>query len=722
MPDYGVRTVFTARNLLSPEMARMGRDVSKFGQRARSEFRSIGDVFKGSFAGTFAANVVSSGFGMMRRGVEGVTRDFITLDKTLNEAAVKFGDIEYGSEKFAQLSAVARQVGTTTKFSAIDAAGGLEALAAAGFASENALKILPSVANFAAAAKMDLASATQVAGEALNAFGMNAKDATTQTNNLVRISDVLAESDRMSNASMEQLAETVSYGAASFTNAGQSIETFGAMAAALADSAKHGSVAGTIMRGVAESFSNISPKAEKAFKKLLGPEFKKRIVDEKGNLRDFIDVLKEMEPALMKMGTAERNKTITDIFDVRAGEGVKSILAMGVDKAIQYRKQLEETSGTAERSGKQLTTSLGARIELMQNAFTEKGFQVFDKLLTGGTGKIDDMIAAVQKFDVTPIANGIKTVADAIAAIASHTTELKILGGVLLTAKGISVASSTIGRLTEFAGAMSATSWNGTPLGGAPSLLGAGGPVASSGMPSSRVGYNTGKIVMWGRGTVSVPSTGIPVDMPPEKAKRAGMNFANMAVGILEASGIGVTIGTAIVSALESGSKSLENERNALIRRFDSQAIELDSMSQMTPEQRRQLRGRISQTSKGLEEQWIGGTGNLNWSGMGKTLGAWFTGSDTPEELIAKAKIREGKLLSEFDRRDQAINAGFFDPSKINGQTQDPSAWIRALDKAAETKIVIELTGDGADKARVTNVTGTGETAPRVNKGKTGKQ
>jgi TP901 family phage tail tape measure protein len=710
--DYGVRTVFTAKNNLSPEMNRMGRDVDRFGRRAKAEFKSLGQVIKGSFVGNVMANAVSSGFGMMRRGIEGVATDFIALDKGLNESAVKFGGIDYGSEKFKELSAVARQVGTTTKFSAIDAAGGLEALAAAGFAADNALRILPTVANFAAAAKMDLASATQVAGEALNSFGMNAKDAATQTSNLARISDVMAESDRMSNASMQGLAETVSYGASAFTNAGQSLETFGAVAASLADSAKHGSMAGTIMRGMMDSLTSRTPKAEKALRR-LGLSIKGDVIDKSGNLLNVVDILKKMEEPLSKLGTAERAKAITDIFDVRAGAGVMSMINSGIDKTIEYQRRLEETSGTAERSGKQLTTSLGARIELLQNAFTEKGFQVFDQLLTGGTGKIDDMIAAVQRFDVKPIASGIKTIADAIGTIASHTGALKALGTTFLAYKGAVMVGGGLEWLRQFRGVVGG-------LGGG----GAGGVLSSAGMSYGALGLNPARMTPMPNGKLLIaPGTGVPIiPLSETKAKITGSQIANGFVGIVQSAGIGIAIGTAISETLSNSAKDLEGDRNNLIRGFDALGMEVAGMSGMTPEQRAQLRNRIEGSTSGLENEWVGGTGNLTWSGMGKTLGALFTGSDTPEEILEKANNRKKKLLTAFDTNDRRIEAGYFDPAKLGGQTQDPSAWIRALDKRQQVDVKIELTGDGADKARVVSTKASGESAPKVSKNRTGKQ
>jgi TP901 family phage tail tape measure protein len=433
MSDYLIGADFTANDKISPKLKVMDAECKRFKQSASA---TLGSVFKGSFLGTMGANVALAGLNQVRAGISDVVSEYMQLDTTLNEAAVKFGNIDYGSDKFKEISKVARQVGMTTKFTSYDAAGGLEALAGAGFEAANAINLLPSVANFAAAAKMGLADATEIAGKSLNVFAMNSKDAATQAKNFTRISDVMAEADRMSMATMGGLAESVAWGASEFTTAGQSIESFMAIAAGLADVGKEGSVGGTVLRGMANDLNNLSGKGKKAFKELGLSQ--KDFMDPKNprKIGDYLDLLRKMEAGLKKFDQRKKMQILGSIFDVRSAGGIMAMLNAGTDKLVGYRSHLEQTTGSAKVMGEQLNKSLTFRVQELQNAFQEKGFQIFEGFLTDGRGGIENMIDAVNKWDIKPIVDGLNNLGSAVSFLTKHSDAIYRIGIGFLTIKG----------------------------------------------------------------------------------------------------------------------------------------------------------------------------------------------------------------------------------------------------------------------------------------------
>ena len=433
MADYLITTDFKAHDMVIPVLKNMESKSRMYADRMQ---RTFSQMFKGSFMGTMGANLVTSGLNQVRMGVMNVVEDYKEFDKFVNAAAVKFGDIDYGSEKFKEIGEVAREVGRTTQFTSMDAASGLFELAGAGFAVENSLKVLPGIANFAAASKLQLAEATGVAGRALNQFALNSKDATTQAKNLEFISDKLATTDRMSMASMQGLAETATWSANEFINAGQSIETWSVMAAMLADVGKQGTLAGTTMRGMVNDLAKLSKKGYAAFK-TLGIGSKEIFTDPAtGGTRDYLSLLKAMEPAFKKLSDEKKTKIIGDIFGQRSRGGIIALLN-DMSKADNYMDNVtNKYAGSTKVMGEQLTQSLAMRVELLSNAFTEKGFQVFEKFLTDGAGGIESMIDAVNKFDVDPIANGLKQIGSALAFLARHTDDLIRIGKAFVMIKG----------------------------------------------------------------------------------------------------------------------------------------------------------------------------------------------------------------------------------------------------------------------------------------------
>lgn len=443
MADYLVTTDFRAKDLVSPQLRHMESETRRFAKSAQT---SLGSIFKGSFLGTMGANLLTSGLARVRQGVTSVINDYMDLDSAVNAAAVKFGGIDYGSEKFRELSSVAREVGRTTKFTSGDAASGLEALAAAGFKAEESMKLLPTVANFAAAAKMNLAEGTEVAGKSLRAFAMASEDAAIQSANLTRISDVLAKTDASTGATMYGLAETVAWAASRFTAAGQSLESFGAIAGGLANVKIEGSIAGTVMKQMVSQLTDVGGKGTAALRK-MGLSFKKDLIDNKGNLLNIVDILGKMEEPLKRMGTATRSKVLQDLFGERAAGGVVALINGGIDSVKKLEAELMNAAGTSKTMGDQLNQSLTFRIMALQNALQEKGFQVFEGLLVDGRGGIEGMIQAINEFDVKPIVEGLKAMGSGIKWLIDHRSDILRVGIALGTIKAALMLRSGIQSL-----------------------------------------------------------------------------------------------------------------------------------------------------------------------------------------------------------------------------------------------------------------------------------
>jgi len=122
------------------------------------------------------------------------------------------GDLS--DEMRKKLSDTAREIGTSTKFSATEAAEAYEFLASAGYDAERSIAALPKVAAFAQAANADLARATTLLADAQSALGLSSQDATENMENMARVSDVLVLANTLANATTEQFSEALTNKAA----------------------------------------------------------------------------------------------------------------------------------------------------------------------------------------------------------------------------------------------------------------------------------------------------------------------------------------------------------------------------------------------------------------------------------------------------------------------------------------------------------------------------
>ncbi len=641
MADYLIDTDFRAKDLVNPTLKGMEKGVSRFSRHAE---KSLSGVFKGSFLGNMAANTVTAGLMQIRRGIQSVVTEYSDFDQSINEAAVKFGNIDYGSAKFQELGDTAREVGRTTKFTTADAAQGLQSLAGAGFEVEASLKLLPSVANFAAAAKMDLATATQTAGQALNAFAMSSKDAVVQSENLVKISDMLAETDRRTMADMYGLGETVSWAAGRFTAAGQSIETFGAIAGGLADVAVEGSAAGTVMRNMIKNLTAIGPKGKKALKQIgLGMD---DIRDKNGDMTNLVDLLGKMEAPIKKLGTHTRSKVLGDIFGERAVRGVIPLLNKGIAGVKQLEIELKSASGASKEMGDQLNESLTFRIMAMQNAMMEKGFQVFEEFLGTSHAGIEDMIKAINDLDVKPIANFFKGVSGVVQFLAKNIgviTRVGLVFGGIKAAMSLKSAVLWGGEMRKTMLAMSASGMFGSPTAGKWGLP--GGPVA--GTPIGGGGGGRGVGPMFGPMTRAQEKK--MVSMHPNSVSIN--NAANVVMGVGIAASIGYSIGNALDEYLF---KPMRDEANASREKTSNiLAMHEDLMKQRLKEG--ELLGIRADAKKQLGQS---KADFLSFDTVVDMFASTFGGDmENPIAKFMGEQLQLGNMFSESGRQIEQMNA-----------------------------------------------------------------
>lgn len=380
------------------DFAKAQRSVDKFARNAKEK---IGRGFK---------RAVQIGVGGLVVGLSLAAIEFVTFDKAITNSVAKFKDVEQGTEAAAQsmkdLRKVARDVGAITEFSATEAGQGLDFLAMAGFRSKQAIALLPKVVDLATVAGTDLARATDIASDALGAFGLMTEDTEQLTLNLARVNDVAAKTTTSFNTDLETLFESIKKGAPAFTAAGQKMETFNALVGAMANSGVKGAESGTQLRNVMLRLSKPTSAAEIVLSKLAV-----KTQDASGNFKDIIDILADFEKGLKGMGTAQKTAALATVFGARSVTGINVLLSEGTDKLRQYRQQLLSAKDAAFIMSETIRKSLFNRIATLKSAAIELGFKFIEAFEKQGGSAIDSLTEAIRKFDPKPIISGIKTIA-----------------------------------------------------------------------------------------------------------------------------------------------------------------------------------------------------------------------------------------------------------------------------------------------------------------------
>lgn len=407
---FSVEAVFKGIDKITAPVTRMQNRIGKFTRKAANDIKRLNKqtAFMGkSFKTALGVAGIAGGLFLMQSAMLSTIQTGIEFEQTLTNAAAKFpGEIRKGTAAFAELEKAARDIGATTEFTASQAAGGLNFLAMAGFNAEQSIAALPGVVDLATAASIDLATASDIATDSLGAFGLASKDANIQAKNLARINDVLAKTSTTANTDISQLFEAIKEGAPVATAAGQSLETFAALAGQMANAGIKGGTAGTTLKNIFVRLTTASGSAAKSLEK-MGVA----VSDKKGNVRDAIDIFADLEKGLDGLGTAERSAVLENIFGRIPLAGVNVLLKTGAGRLREYRTELENSTDAAAQMAAVMRDTLQGQINTLKSSAEGLSLTLFTSLapaLSAGVEKLITIVRAVDGFlkanrDVIPV-------------------------------------------------------------------------------------------------------------------------------------------------------------------------------------------------------------------------------------------------------------------------------------------------------------------------------
>ncbi len=241
-------------------------------------------------------------------------------------------------QEFNALSKEARRLGAETSFSAREAAEGMKELAIKGLNTQQIIAAMPGLLDMAKAGVVDLAKASDIAGEALGQFGLDA----SQTS---RVADILTMAFTTSNTTLESLGYTMKYAGRVGREIGLSLEDTAAMAGLLGNIGIKGEQAGTVLRSI---YGRLAAPVGPAQKQLeaLGVTVK----DSTGNLRPLIELLAEMDSKTANMGNADRLAAFKTIFGEEGMTGASELISKGgVGEIAKYVDIIKNSSGKASQ-------------------------------------------------------------------------------------------------------------------------------------------------------------------------------------------------------------------------------------------------------------------------------------------------------------------------------------------------------------------------------------
>lgn len=291
----------------------------------------------------------------------------MNFDASMSQVAATMGTTV---DQIDNLTKVAKEMGSTTKFTATQAADALNYLALAGYDADKAAEVLPSVLNLAAAGGMDLAYASDLVTDAMASLNIEASK-----QNVDDFGNKLAKAASKANANVSQLGEAIlTVGGTAANLKGGTTELTTALGL-LANVGIKGAEGGTHLRNIILSLQSPTKDATKLMQK-LGLQ----VYDAQGNMRGLNEILGDLNGALDGMTQGQKDSIINQLFNMTDLAAVNGLLAAQGEQWDTLAAQIDSADGAMGQMAETQIDNLQGAMTIMSSAFEGMQLAVYDEL------------------------------------------------------------------------------------------------------------------------------------------------------------------------------------------------------------------------------------------------------------------------------------------------------------------------------------------------------
>lgn len=291
----------------------------------------------------------------------------MNFDASMSQVAATMGK---SVDEIDNLTKVAKEMGSTTKFTATQAADALNYLALAGYDADKAAEVLPSVLNLAAAGGMDLAYASDLVTDAMASLNIEANK-----QNVDDFGNKLAMAASKANANVSQLGEAIlTVGGTAANLKGGTTELTTALGL-LANVGIKGAEGGTHLRNIILSLQSPTDDATKLMQK-LGLQ----VYDAQGNMRGLNDILGDLNGALDGMTQGQKDSIINQLFNKTDLAAVNGLLAAQGEQWDTLAAQIDSADGAMGQMAETQQDNLQGVMTSLSSAFEGLQLAVYNEM------------------------------------------------------------------------------------------------------------------------------------------------------------------------------------------------------------------------------------------------------------------------------------------------------------------------------------------------------
>ncbi len=402
-----------------------GDGIEEVGQQAEKTSKGF-TVLKGALA-----NLVSQGFSKAISAAKDITKQLVNVGMTFDSAMSQVGAVSGATEEeLARLTEKAKEMGSTTKFTASEAADAFNYMAMAGWKTEEMISGIDGILNLAAASGSDLATTSDIVTDALTAMGYAAKDAG-------RLADVMAAASSNANTNVEMMGQTFQYAAPIVGALGYSMEDTAVAIGLMANAGIKGEKAGTALRSILTRLS-APPKECADAMTALGVS----LTDSKGKMKSLDTVMIDLRKAFNGLSETEQTAYAKHIAGQEAMSGLLAVVNAAPADFEKLTKAVEKSEGAASKMADTMLDNLGGDMTILKSQI--EGVQLtlykkFEPTLRKVINKVQTYISKVnwEKFG-NKAQKALKTVIDYGKKLATNVLPI------------VKKALETVGKIAKF--------------------------------------------------------------------------------------------------------------------------------------------------------------------------------------------------------------------------------------------------------------------------------
>lgn len=329
------------------------------------------------------------------------TADFDAEMSTVQSISGATGD------DFDALRDKALEMGSTTAFSASEAASAMEYMAMAGWSTEDMLDGIAGVMNAAAASGEDLAATSDILTDGLTAFGLAASDS-------AHFADVLVAAGNNANTSVAMMGETFKYAGAVCGTLGITVEDCAIATGLMGNAGIKASQAGTALRSGLSKLIDPTTEAAAAME-----QYGFNIATTADGSVDFMGTMQNLRSAMGDLDATTQAQALSTIFGTEAMSGWAAIVSASDEDFQNLTNAIYDCEGAAQAAADVKLDNLSGQITILKSTIEGIAIQIGDLLMP----TIRNVVATIQEWAAAFAAadedtkKTILTVAGVVAAI-----------------------------------------------------------------------------------------------------------------------------------------------------------------------------------------------------------------------------------------------------------------------------------------------------------------